>query len=213
MLRIAAATGLVLLSCAALADDKGDCQDGKDHDLRIKGCSAIILRNPKDVVAYHNRGDAYGLKGDIDRAISDYNKAIELNANYAPAYNSRGRAYTSKGDYTRAVADVTKAGELTPKPGPMSAAMNGSTDKSKKEQTPKSGLVARKPELLPPAGMLPLHKSNRTPKPRLAAHEQEPFPVGMGTANQSKQVAKRGLAIEIPLYDPWPEWAQSTLNN
>ena len=50
----------------------------------------MIQRNPKDVVAYHNRGDAYGLKGDIDRAISDYTKAIELNPNYAPAYNSRG---------------------------------------------------------------------------------------------------------------------------
>ena len=75
----------------------------------------MIRRNPKDVVAYHNRGDAYGLKGDIDRAISDYTKAIELNPNYAPAYNSRARAYTRKGDYVRAVDDVTKAGELTRK--------------------------------------------------------------------------------------------------
>ena len=152
MLRIVAATSLVLVSWAVLADDKGDCQDSKDHDLRIKDCSAIILRNPKDVVAYHNRGDAYGLKGDIDRAISDYNKAIELNPNYAPAYNSRGRAYTSKGDYTRAVADVTRAGELTPKlvpkPGPLS---KGAAHKS---NTPKPGLVARKPGLLPPAGMV-----------------------------------------------------------
>jgi tetratricopeptide (TPR) repeat protein len=75
----------------------------------------MIQRNPKDVVAYHNRGDAYALKGDIDRAISDYTKAIELDPNYAPAYNNRGRAFTSKGDYARAVDDVTKAGELTRK--------------------------------------------------------------------------------------------------
>jgi tetratricopeptide (TPR) repeat protein len=100
-----------LESAAALAD-KSDCLNSKDHELRILGCAAMIQRNPKDVVAYHNRGDAYGLKGDIDRAISDYTKAIELNPNYAPAYNSRGRAYTSKGDYLRAVADVTKAREL-----------------------------------------------------------------------------------------------------
>jgi tetratricopeptide (TPR) repeat protein len=78
----------------------------------------MIQRNPKDVVVYHNRGDAYGLKGDIDRAIADYTKAIELNPTYAPAYNSRGHAYTRKGDYIRAVADVTKAGELTRKVRP-----------------------------------------------------------------------------------------------
>ena len=99
---------------AALAD-KSDCLDSEDHELRILGCAAMIRRNPKDVIAYHNRGDAYGLKGDIDRAISDYTKAIELNPNYAPAYNSRARAYTRKGDYVRAVDDATKAGELTRK--------------------------------------------------------------------------------------------------
>jgi tetratricopeptide (TPR) repeat protein len=104
-----------LESAAALAD-RSDCLNSKDHDLRILGCAAMIQRNPKDVVAYHNRGDAYALKGDIDRAISDYTKAIELNPNYAPAYNNRGRAFTSKGDYARAVDDVTKAGELTRKP-------------------------------------------------------------------------------------------------
>ena len=55
----------------------------------------MIQRNPRDVIAYHNR--------DIDRAISDCTKAIALNPNYAPAYYSRARAYTRKGDYVRAV--------------------------------------------------------------------------------------------------------------
>jgi tetratricopeptide (TPR) repeat protein len=131
MLRWVVAAGLVLLTTAALAESKNDCLDSKDHDLRIKGCSAIILRNPKDVIAYHNRGDAYGLKGDVDRAIADFNKAIELNPNYAPAYNSRGRAYTSKGDYVHAVADVTKAGELTPKLRPWPAVVKAAPAKPK----------------------------------------------------------------------------------
>ncbi len=119
MLRFIATAGLVLLSTSAWADNKGDCLDNKNHDLRIKGCTAIIQLNPKDASAYHSRGEAYSLKGEVDRAISDYNKAIELNPNYAPAYNSRGRAYTSKGDYVHAVADVTKAGELTPQQAPL----------------------------------------------------------------------------------------------
>jgi tetratricopeptide (TPR) repeat protein len=121
MLRILWTATLLLVSTAAWADHKGDCLDGKDHDLRIRGCSAMIQRNPKDVLAYQNRGDAYGLKGEVDRAISDYTKAIELDPNYAPAYTNRGRAYTSKGDYTRAVADVTKASELLPNGGIVKA--------------------------------------------------------------------------------------------
>ena len=136
VLRSAVAAGLWLVPTAGLAEsrpleskaalaDKNDCLNSKDHELRILGCKAMIRRNPKDVVAYHNRGDAFGLKGDIDSAILDYTKAIELNPNYAAAYNSRGRAYTRKGDYVRAVDDVTKAGELTRKVRPAPVKQKG----------------------------------------------------------------------------------------
>jgi tetratricopeptide (TPR) repeat protein len=130
MLRPILAASLVLVATAALADSKSDCSDSKDHDLRIKGCSALLQRNPKDVIAYNNRGDAYGLKGDLDRAISDYGKAIELNPNYAAAYNGRARAYTGKGDYVHAVADVTRASELTSKPRPWPAVVKAAPAKA-----------------------------------------------------------------------------------
>jgi tetratricopeptide (TPR) repeat protein len=131
MLRTVLTASLWLVATAALADSKSDCLDSKDHDLRIKACSMLLQRNPKDVIAYYNRGDAYGLKGDLDRAISDYSKAIELNPNYAPAYNGRGRAYTGKGDYTHAVADVTKASELAPKLRPWPAVIRAAPAKAK----------------------------------------------------------------------------------
>jgi hypothetical protein len=54
---------LWLESAKTFAEQKSDCLHSKDHDVRIDGCSAMIQRNPKDVVAYHNRGDAYSLKG------------------------------------------------------------------------------------------------------------------------------------------------------
>ena len=52
-----------------------------------------------------------GAKGDFDRAIAAYTKAIELNPDYGAYYN-RGVAYKSKDDSERAVADFTKAIEL-----------------------------------------------------------------------------------------------------
>jgi tetratricopeptide (TPR) repeat protein len=98
-------------SMPALADDR-DCFQQKDSELRIKGCSEIIGRDPNDAAAYHNRGEAYALAGNLERAIADYTKTIEIKPDTAAAYDSRGRAYAAKGDYTRAVADVTKATEL-----------------------------------------------------------------------------------------------------
>jgi tetratricopeptide (TPR) repeat protein len=99
----------------ALANDEQDCFQGKEPEIRIKGCSNIILRDPNDATAYHNRAVAYGLAGDLDHAIADYTKAIDIAPNSAAAYDNRGRAYASKGDYTRALADVIKARELVAK--------------------------------------------------------------------------------------------------
>ena len=63
------------------------------------------------------RGMAYAdNKKDYDRAITDYNKAIELDPKYVHAYNNRGRAYAdNKKDYDRAITDYNKAIELDPK--------------------------------------------------------------------------------------------------
>jgi tetratricopeptide (TPR) repeat protein len=120
-----------VLPVVTSADDKQNCRDSNDHDLRIKVCSSMIQRDPTDASAYHSRGVAYQLKGDFASAMSDYNKAIELKPDYAPAYESRGRAFASKGDYTSAVADVTKAGELTPKPAPRPKANKPANAKAK----------------------------------------------------------------------------------
>jgi tetratricopeptide (TPR) repeat protein len=102
----------------AFADDQRDCRDGKDYASRIKSCSMLVQRDPYDAVAYHDRGTAYGLAGEVDNAIADYDKAIQLKPDFAPAYNSRGLAYVSKGDYTRGLTDVTTATQLARKAAP-----------------------------------------------------------------------------------------------
>ena len=69
---------------------------------------------PKDIDAYNNRGVAYAKKGEYDKAITDYNKAIELNPEYARAYYNRGNAYAEKGEHDKATADYNKAIEIDP---------------------------------------------------------------------------------------------------
>jgi len=160
---------LAVLLCASatvpvLADDAQDCFQQKDPQLRIKGCSEIIQRNPNDGTAYHNRAVAYGLAGDLNHAIADYTKTIEITPDNAAAYDNRGRAYASKGDYTNAVADVTKASELVAKastwaavtkpkpPTPVATAPKGTASAPKTAVIPaKEVATAPKAKPTPPA--------------------------------------------------------------
>ena len=73
--------------------------------------------NPRFVLAYISRGGVYSAKGDYDRAIADYNQAIQINPEADLAYHNRGLAYSDKGDYDRAIADYNQAIQINPKYG------------------------------------------------------------------------------------------------
>ena len=53
-------------------------------------------------------------KGDYDRVLQGYTKAIQLNPDDAIAYNSRGGVYYLKEEYESAIVDFTKAIDLNP---------------------------------------------------------------------------------------------------
>jgi len=87
----------------------------KDNPLRIHRRIQISDRNGLIAMIYNSRGAAYGAKGEHDRAILDYNKAIEINPRDAQPYNNRGNAYQNKGEYDRAILDYNKAIEINQK--------------------------------------------------------------------------------------------------
>jgi tetratricopeptide (TPR) repeat protein len=59
-----------------------------------------------------NRGGAYVKLGNHKRAIEDYDKAIELNAEFALAYYNRGIAYSAFGNHNQAIKDWKIAASL-----------------------------------------------------------------------------------------------------
>ncbi len=109
------------LACAGPAQlPTDDClnEAGRDPDKAIRYCTAAIESGrPTDYELVHSlnsRGWAYYRKGDFDRAIHDYNQAIQLKPDYAYAFNDRGLAYAGKGDYGRAIEDYNQAIQLKP---------------------------------------------------------------------------------------------------
>ena len=52
---------------------------------------------PDDATAFLARGNAYYAKGDCDKAIADYDQAIQLKPDFAMAYYNRGLAYIQQG--------------------------------------------------------------------------------------------------------------------
>ena len=66
----------------------------------------------KDAKTYTQLGIAHLQKGDFDKAIFYFNKAIELDNNFVKAYENRGELYLRTGNKESAISDIQKACSL-----------------------------------------------------------------------------------------------------
>jgi tetratricopeptide (TPR) repeat protein len=114
---IAAILMLVWLPVAAYAGPLEDCEQAQDIDRRVHGCTARISQFPRDATAFFNRGSAYLGKHDLDHAIADYARVIQIDPAYSPAYYYRGIAYERRELYDPAIADLSRAVEINPRHG------------------------------------------------------------------------------------------------
>ena len=64
--------------------------------------------------AYNNRGVDYMATGDLDKAIADFDAAIQNDPLWGSSYLNRGRIYLGRGDLAAAEADFSKAAVLSP---------------------------------------------------------------------------------------------------
>ena len=88
-------------------------EDGHLVQARTAFGSAIA-KDGKNAEAYARRGFVSLALEDTRSAMSDLNRAIDLNADLALAYNFRGVAYAVLGDDDQAVLDLTRAVALDP---------------------------------------------------------------------------------------------------
>jgi tetratricopeptide (TPR) repeat protein len=67
-----------------------------------------------NAIAYLERGNDYLDTERYDKALTEYNQAIQINPNYAEAYNSRGIVYAHLQQYDKALADFDRAIKIDP---------------------------------------------------------------------------------------------------
>ena len=80
----------------------------------IADYSAAIRQDPRDAVAYNNRGYAYFTLEHYPEALADLSRAIELDPQLAMAHNNRGAVYSAQGRDAEALADFSRVLEIDP---------------------------------------------------------------------------------------------------
>src|ERR1044071_6182775 len=117
LLPFAAALLATATAAPVLADDWDICAKSSGDDA-IAACTRAIKSgtyNGKTLaLAYSNRGVEWRAKGELTRAIADYDEAIKADPQQSAAYNNRGIAYAAASDYDKAIADYDEAIKLKP---------------------------------------------------------------------------------------------------
>jgi len=123
---LAASLLLVLLAPAAMAQKPPEgqfrnvelCNGSAAPETRIEACSAFIEagRGGRSALAtaHNNRGIAYAEKANYARAVTDFDRAIEMDPASAKPLNNRGAARLRKGEYEAAIEDFDRAIALQP---------------------------------------------------------------------------------------------------
>jgi len=93
---------------------KGDTAGAKADSEQAEGHSPESDNDVSEADLV-NRGINKGKAGDLDGALADFNRAVELDPKDSVAYYNRAYAKRLKKDPTGAIADYTKAIELDPK--------------------------------------------------------------------------------------------------
>jgi tetratricopeptide (TPR) repeat protein len=107
---------LSLLGASGAKADRSACSSGyvKDSlDDQIRLYTLCLtggsLSRGEISWAFGSRGGAYLQKGEFDRALSDFTRAIEFDPKYALAYYNRAIVYLYRGELDAAEADLTDA--------------------------------------------------------------------------------------------------------
>jgi tetratricopeptide (TPR) repeat protein len=111
------AIGIVLaVMPPVFANPISDCNwRANDPRAVVHACTALLgAENAPEPWMYYNRGLAFKMLGQLEKAYLDYSKAIELNPAFGAAYTNRGNVRLLRNDVAGAILDFQTALELDP---------------------------------------------------------------------------------------------------
>ena len=82
--------------------------------LEMKKLEALIQLNDKSAEAFFNRARLYEYKGDLQKALQDYGKAIELDKGMKDAFYNRGLVFARMKKYDEALKDFSEVLRIEP---------------------------------------------------------------------------------------------------
>jgi tetratricopeptide (TPR) repeat protein len=88
-----------------------------DYDRAIQLMDYALtlqVNNQQAAAATIARGSAYALKGDLERALKDFETGLKLNPRATEGYRNRGILFAKKNDFDSAISDFTEAIDLKP---------------------------------------------------------------------------------------------------
>jgi len=80
-----------------------------DNQGAVESLTTALEKDASNFGALLNRGVAYERLEQLDQALADYTRAIEIVPGFGRAYHNRGLVYSKKGEYDRAIADYDEA--------------------------------------------------------------------------------------------------------
>lgn len=106
--RVAVAVVMFVACCSLM------CPVFSQSAEQTNDSSGTIPSKAVDSKRYDDRGTTNVTYGDLDAAIKNFSRAIQLNTNDAVAYEYRGGCYALKGDLDKAIEDFNQAIVLNP---------------------------------------------------------------------------------------------------
>jgi len=116
-----ALAGLILSACAVTgprATDGRVLYESGNYLAANDAFTDDIRLHPYSAAAWNNRAVSRVRLGDLNGAVRDYNRAIELSPSDGELYFNRGNALVAAGQYREALVDFDRAVYLTPNYAP-----------------------------------------------------------------------------------------------
>src|SRR5208282_4401642 len=116
---LVAVMALVAAALSSANPAVAQCATGVPDDRTIVTCTIVIESGRESdhnlAIDFAIRANAYRARGELYRAIADYDETIRLNPTDANALKNRGNVYFERKDYDHAIADYDAAIRLDPK--------------------------------------------------------------------------------------------------